>query len=134
MHQNNLLLRQVHPSFIQADKISSQVFSITSQVFKPTPKDVNKLSVYNGEKYFPQESHTHFTGIDSSYKSVGVVAVTVQECNNEELNCEENNIPFDGHSFIDFAALSGNQVEKKAKKLRNYAMERGWLYKHENEN
>lgn len=134
MQKDTLLLRQVHPSFIQADKISSQVFSITSQVFKPTPKDNNKLSVYNGEKYSPQESHTHFTNIDKSYKSHGVVAVSVEECNNEVLNCEENNIPFDGHSFIDFEPLSINQIEKKAKKLKNYAMSRGWLYKQTNEN
>ena len=122
MHQTTLLLRQVHPSFVQANKISSQVFSITSQVFRPTPKDQNQLSVYNSNKYTPQESHAHFTAIDTSYKSHGVVAVSVQECDMEGLKCEENNIPFDGHSFIDFNMLSGSQIEKKAKKLRNYAM------------
>lgn len=41
MHQDTLLLRQVHPSFVQANNISSQVFNITSQVFRPTPKDEN---------------------------------------------------------------------------------------------
>jgi len=39
MTENTLLLRQVHPSFVQDGKI-------TSQVFRPTPKDENKLSMY----------------------------------------------------------------------------------------
>lgn len=134
MHQDTLLLRQVHPSFVQADKISSQVFSITSQVFRPTPKDDYKLSVYNGEKYSPKESHAHFTNMNSDFKSYGVVAVTIQECKNEALNCTENNFPFDGHSFIDFEELPNGQIEKKAKKLKNYATERGWLYKQGDEN
>lgn len=111
MHQNTLLLRQVHPSFVQADKISSQVFNITSQVFGPTPKDENKLSVYNGEKYTPQESHAHYTNNDNNYESYGVVAVTFQECKNEALNCEEDNVPFDGHSYIDFETLSNSLIE-----------------------
>jgi hypothetical protein len=51
MTDTSLIHRQVHPSFVQAGSISSQVFSVTSQVFKPTPKDLGKLSVYNGEKY-----------------------------------------------------------------------------------
>jgi len=113
MHQDTLLLRQVHPSFVQADKISSQVFTITSQVFRPTPKDENKLSVYNGEKFTPEGSLSHFRKIDANNKSYGVVAVTAQECNNEDLNCEENNDPFDGHSIIDFTGLTNGLIEKK---------------------
>ena len=133
MHQDTLLLRQVHPSFVQADKISSQVFTITSQVFRPTPKDENKLSVYNGEKFTPEGSLSHFRKIDANNKSYGVVAVTAQECNNEDLNCEENNDPFDGHSIIDFTGLTNGLIEKKAKKLKVVAMNRGWLYKQNND-
>ena len=133
MHQDTLLLRQVHPSFVQADKISSQVFSITSQVFRPTPKDESKLSVYNGEKFTAEGSHTHFKKIDAANKSHGVVAVTVEECNNEDLNCEENNEPFEGHSIINFTSLTNGQIEKKAKKLKVVAMNRGWLYKQNDE-
>jgi hypothetical protein len=133
MHQNTLLLRQVHPSFVQADKISSQVFNITSQVFRPTPKDENKLSVYNGERFTPEVSYTHFKKIDENNKSYGVVAVTVQECGSENLSCEEDNDPFDGHSIIDFTSLNNGQIEKKAKKLKAFAITRGWLYRPKNE-
>ena len=61
MDPNTLLLRQVHPSFVQAENVSAQVFytlmqglAVTSQVFKPTPKDENQLSVYNGDKFTPE--------------------------------------------------------------------------------
>lgn len=102
--------------------ISSQVFSITSQVFKPTPKDENKLSVYNEEKFSPQESFEHFTISDSNH-SVGVVAVTVDECELESLQVYEDNDPFDGHSVIDYTGHSSNIIEKKAKKTQNYCNE-----------
>jgi len=57
------------------------------------------------------------------------MAVTPAECEMEELSCEENNIPFDGHAFIDFTGHANNQIDKKAKKLRNAALARGWLFK-----
>jgi hypothetical protein len=127
MTQETLLLRQVHPSFVQAGHISSQAFSVTSQAFKPTPKDENKLSVYNGDKFSAKASHDHFINPGLN-KSAGVVAVTPAECNIEGLRCEENNIPFDGHAIIDYTGLTSNQIDKKAKKLRTIAVNRGWLY------
>jgi hypothetical protein len=129
MEKETLLHRQVHPSFVQADKISFQVF-ITSQVFKPTPKDENKLSVYNSDKFTPKESFAHFTA-DSKNNSIGVVSVNIEECTNEELTVVEDNLPFDGHCHIDFKDIATNQMEKKAKKLKIAAIKRGWQYKSE---
>ena len=128
MDKDTQLLRQVHPSFVQANVISSQVF--TSQVFKPTPKDENKLSVYNEEKFSPQESLEHFIETPSN-QSVGVVSVTVSECETENLQAYEDNNPFDGHCVIDYSEHSNSVIEKKAKKLKSIAMLRGWLYKTE---
>jgi hypothetical protein len=42
MTEATLLLRQVHPSFIQHGRV-------TSQVFRPTLKDKRLLSVYDGD-------------------------------------------------------------------------------------
>ena len=39
MNENTLLLRQIHPAFIQQN-------TITSQAFRPTPKDEKLLSVF----------------------------------------------------------------------------------------
>ncbi len=129
MEKETLLHRQVHPSFVQADKISVQVF-ITSQVFKPTPKDYNKLSVYNSEKFTAKESFSHFIS-EPKNSSIGVVSVNIEECNLEGLNVVEDNLPFDGHCHIDFENLANNQIEKKAKKLKLAATNRGWQYKSE---
>jgi hypothetical protein len=128
MNPETLLLRQVHPSFVQAGNVSSQVFSVTSQAFKPTLKDEYKLSVYNGDKFSGEASHEHFTNTGAN-KSFGVMAVTPAECAIESLCCEENNDPFDGHAFIDFAGLTSSQIDKKAKILRNAASKRGWLFR-----
>ena len=90
------------------------------------------MSVYNGEKFTAEESYIHFKKFDDNNKSDGVVAVMVQECRNENLNCEEDNWPYDGHSTIDFTKLTNGEIERKAKKLKALATNRGWLYKHNN--
>lgn len=133
MTEETILLRQVHPSFVQANNISTQVF-ITSQTFKPTPKDNGKLSIYNGEKFTAETAFTHF--IDAGHKSAGVLGVTPNECQSVSnvLTCHEDNDPFDGHGYIDYNSLdSNNAIEKAAKKLKAAAIARGWLYLSEKE-
>jgi hypothetical protein len=125
MKNDTLLHRQINPSFVQGDSVSSQAFIVTSQAFKPTPKDNGRLSVYNSEKFTAQKAFEHFT---ENYQSRGTLSVTVEECHNESLGVNEDNIPFDGHTSIDFHEFSGSAIDKKAKKLRNYAMARGWQY------
>ena len=49
-----LLLRQVNPSWIKNGRI-------TSQVFKPTPKDAGCLSVYDGDQITAEASWRHYT-------------------------------------------------------------------------
>ncbi|MET3499645.1 hypothetical protein ABIC45_001236 [Mucilaginibacter rubeus] len=135
MHNSTLLHRQVHPAWVQDNQLSSQVFEtgvtniptgITSQVFAPTPKDENKLSVYNGEKFSAEEAYNHYV---LELESAGVVSVTVEEANSTTLQCVEDNVPFDGHSYIDFADLGTNQVKAKAKILKNFANKRNWTFR-----
>lgn len=124
MEKETLLLRQVHPSFVQGDNISTQVFS--SQVFTPTEKDNNLLSTYNGDKFSADESFYHFES--QGFKTSGVVAVSNAECQNESLPVIEDNYPFDGHCSIDYNGLSSSAAKKKAKKLKKRASDRGWLF------
>lgn len=124
MDSKNILLRQVHPSFVQGDSISSQVFS--SQTFRPTPKDNNKLSVYNETLFSPKESFDHFS--EQGYTSAGVVGVSKGECDAESLPVNEDNIPFEGHCSIDYNGLETGAIKKKAKKMKNYASKRGWIF------
>jgi hypothetical protein len=126
MDKETKVHRQVNPSFVQADGISSQVFSVTSQAFKPTPKDDNMLSVYNDEKYSAEASYDHFK--QQGYESAGVLSLLIKECHTEGLSVTEDNEPFDGHSYIDFTSLGNSAIDKKAKKLKKYALDRGWQH------
>lgn len=124
MDSNNKLFRQVHPSFVQGNSVSSQVFS--SQTFRPTPKDNNKLSVYTETIFTAKESFDHFQ--NQGYISAGVVGVTKGECDAENLSVSEDDLPFKGHCSIDYNGLGAGTIKNKAKKLKNYATKRGWIF------
>ena len=72
MNSETLLLRQVHPSFVQNGRI-------TTQAFTPTLRDQNRLSVYDGDLIEAEPAWIHYTSI-LDLQSIGVVAVTVAEC------------------------------------------------------
>jgi len=114
------LLRQVNPSWVQAGHI-------TSQVFKPTPKDCKRLSVYDGDKISPEDSWNHFTN-SLGHRSVGVMAVTVGECRKESLAAEADPNPFPEHVLIKFDGCSNSEIEKKAKHLKKAAEARDWQF------
>jgi len=120
MTEFTLLLRQVSPSWVKEGRL-------TSQVFKPTPKDNNRLSAYNGDMISPQDSWKHWTTV-LNLNSVGVLAITVDECNKQGLAVECDGDPFPEHSTINFEGLSRRQQETKAKFLRKFALDRGWRY------
>ncbi len=133
MEEKSLLHRQIHPSFVVNDIVSNQAFVenkliVSSSSFLPTVKDEDKLSVYNGEKFSAKDSFDHYT---RNYSSCGVLSVSVEEVNSTiPLTTQEDNVPFDGHCYIDFSMVkSKNQKTKKAGKLRDFAVKRNWSYK-----
>ena len=120
MTSETLLHRQVHPTWIQAGRISSQVF-------RPTAKDEKLLSVYDGDLVGPEgawDHYVHYLG----YQSIGVIAVTMGECQVQALPVRSDPAPFPAHAVIDFNAFAGAEVERKAKFLKVAAEARGWLY------
>lgn len=121
MDDQTQLLRQVHPSFVQDGKI-------TSQVFRPTPKDDKKLSSYDGDKITPEASYAHFTARPDC-RSVGVVSITTVECHALDLPTEADPDEFPEHVLIDFSNFEKKEIEKKAKILRANAESRDWLFK-----
>ncbi len=134
MDELTLLHRQVHPSFVLENKISTQVFEeaiqrssqIASSVFTPKSTDDGFLSVYNGEKHSAKDSYQHY--VSQNFESAGVVAVTKGECGALSLPCIDDNDPFDGHASIDFKPLGNNAIKAKAKLLKNFATNRGWQF------
>ena len=122
MTSATLLLRQIHPAFVKVGRV-------TSQAFRPTPKDEHKLSVYDGDMIQAADAWAHYRA--RKLESAGVTAVTVEECEKEDLVVRSSPEHFPEHAEIDFLDFNPNQCEKKSKKLRNAAEQRGWLYRAE---
>lgn len=120
MNSNTVLLRQVHPSFFQNGRV-------TSQVFRPTPKDEQKLSLYDGDKIAPQPAYRHYIEV-LACESIGVLGVSVSECAELDLPAIEDHEPFPEHVVLDYSAFAKNVIETKAKLLKSKAETRGWLY------
>lgn len=118
-----LLLRQIHPSFVQNQRV-------TSQAFQPTPKDKKKLSVYDGDQISPENAFNHYVG-KLRLKSIGVMGVSVEECKQISLSAKLDPEPFPEHVVIDFSDCTNREIKKKAKYLRSKATTRGWLYQDE---
>ncbi|MCS1407242.1 MAG: hypothetical protein M2R45_00399 [Verrucomicrobia subdivision 3 bacterium] len=120
VNDNTLLLRQIHPNWIQDDVI-------TSQAFTPTPKDSQELSVYDGDQITPEQSWNHYTDTLKNV-SAGVVAVAVSECKGAGTTARPDPEPFPQHAVIDFGSLSRSKTKKIGKILAKHARERGWQY------
>ena len=120
MNNNTFLLRQIHPGFVQNGRASSQAF-------RPTPKDEQKLSVYDGDQITPADAFEHYTKI-LKLGSSGVLAVSMAECRALDLPVTPDPASFPEHVLIDFSAYGKSATEKKAKLLKAKAEVRGWLY------
>lgn len=121
MHPDTPLLRQIHPSFVQLGRP-------TSQAFRPTPKDEFHLSVDDGSRIDPKASWERFTS-NLNFHSTGVMAITLAECSAQELPVIEDGIPYPEHCSIDFSSLTRGTIEKRAKVLVRHAIQRDWLFK-----
>ena len=121
MNDDTLLLRQVNPSWVQHGRV-------TSQAFRPTPKDQHKLSAYDGDQISAEKSWVHYT-TTLKFSSIGTLAVTVMECKQQELPAAPDPEPFPEHVVIDFTGFGKSQVEHKSKKLKAAAEVRGWKYR-----
>lgn len=107
---DELLFRQVHPTWI-VDGVPS------SQTFKPTPKDEGKLSIALASKIDAEGAYRHHIEV-LKLASVGSWAVTVAEVTEAELNSFEE--PLDdspAHGFVDYRGLARRPTEKAAKVL-----------------
>lgn len=120
MNDYTLLLRQIHPGFIQNGRPSSQAF-------RPTPKDEQKLSVFDGDMISPSDAWDYYNK-NLCLVSIGVMAVSVPECSDLALSVIPDPEPFPEHVLIDFSAHGKSAIEKKAKQLKVKAETRGWLF------
>jgi hypothetical protein len=119
-----LLHRQVHPSWIQAGRP-------TSQAWRPTPKDEGLLSVSRASQRAAADSYRHHTKVLGRL-SAGVWGVTVEECTGVGLSAFadpiDEPIPDPAHAVIDFRGLSDKDCRIRGAQLQNLANKRGCIY------
>ncbi|HEY4014800.1 MAG TPA: hypothetical protein VGM06_15765 [Polyangiaceae bacterium] len=124
---DELLFRQVHPTFVRDGRPSSQAF-------RPTAKDERKLSVARGSITTAATAFQHHTerlGLPSG----GTWGVTVGECREQGLpafsdpvTAPPEKVADPAHAIIDFTTHSRNQVDAKGARLARTAFERGRLH------
>lgn len=121
MNDETLLLRQVHPQFLQDDQL-------TSQAFFPFPKDAGHLSVYDGDQISPEASYRHYTET-LELPSKGVWTVAGAESTGLGLVHVPDPLPESpAHAVIDFGQRPEKECRKLSKRLRDYAVQRGCLH------
>ncbi len=114
------LYRQINPSWVQAGRV-------TSQAFRPTPKDNDLLSVYNGDLITAEGSWQHFADV-LGLASAGTLAVTVGECVELLLPARPDPEPFREHAVIDFTGKTKSERKRASEILRGKAQARGWQF------
>ena len=120
MNQNTLFYRQIPDRYIKPDG------HVASIAFLPMPKDKHMLSVYDGDKISASDALVHFTET-LGCSSVGVLAVTGAECENESLTFHEDYDEHPYHALIDFSGKDDKACKKISEHLRAAAIIRGWL-------
>ena len=122
MSPETLLYRLVHPAHVHGERF-------TSQVFRP-PADSRLLTVFDETAISPEEvwawSKDFFP---SGRRFVGIVAVSVVECESLQLSVAESPGQLKGESAIDFVGLSRSQLRQTAAILRSFAADRGWIFR-----
>jgi hypothetical protein len=111
--------RQIHPSWLQDGKVTSQAFSATK-------KDEGKLSVDHGGMVLPKEAFDLHT--QSGLKSLGVLSLTFAEIRSQNLGVIHDREGRASHCHIPVTELSNKERKTIAKVLRGIAVERGWQY------
>ena len=118
MNLQTPLWRQIHPSFLIGDQASSQAF-------RPTPKDKDRLSFDDGDQITAEDAWRRHAS-ERNLRSIGVLSVTPQECDGEGLEVIPDGVPEPEHVSVNFAGKTNGERKTISKYLRDFAMARGW--------
>lgn len=120
MNPETPLWRQIHPSFLVGDQPGSQAF-------RPTPKDQDLLSFDDGRRITAEASWQRHTG-PRGLASIGVMGLAVAECSGECLQAIADGVPDPEHVSVSFAGKTTGQRKAISKRLRDFAVARGWQF------
>jgi hypothetical protein len=122
MSPDILLYRVVSVAFVHRS-------DITLQVFQPRQSGEKLLHVYNGERVSADEAWNDFIRLSHTPpKYIGVVGVTVSECESLSLAVQES-VYDPVHAQIDFSHLTHSEIRRRAHALKELANARGWLFR-----
>lgn len=127
--KNEVLFRQIHPSFMEDNEPSSDRF-------RPSVRDQHRLSVDRSALTTAAEAHARF--VSGGRKSVAVFGLSVGEFDAENIPCSEDPIPASAnepenpaHALADYAAHELATQKLVAKRLKRLAVARGCLHRAE---
>jgi hypothetical protein len=98
-----------------------------SQAFRPTPKDRDLLSFDDGNRISAEASWQRHTG-PRGLASIGVLGLSVSECEGECLPVLADGVPDPEHVSVSFVGKSSGQRKAISKRLREFAVARGWQF------
>ena len=118
-----LLYRQVHPSFLEADNV------VGTRTFDPLRSGAGSrsLSVYDGNEMSPAAAFEHYTE-ELGLPSCGIIAVDAEECAQLGVEVVYDGLGFPAHASLQFQGLSRRLCRASARRLRDFALARGWLH------
>lgn len=123
---DEVMLRQVHPSFIEDGEPSSQPF-------RPTPKDDSQLSVDRGSMTTAKESYDLY--VSGRLSSIAVYGVSVGEFGDEGVACHPDPIVAaqgtaanQAHAYADYSVHTDGKQKTVAKRIKLKAIARGRLH------
>jgi hypothetical protein len=115
-----LLHRNVHPTFILDNRITSQAFLLKKE-------DCGKLSVKRNSMAKAKIAYERYTS--HGFESGGVWSITVAECDELGLKVYADPIETDdSHSIVDLTAYNKSQARKYTDRLSRKAQDRGCQY------
>ena len=123
---SEILFRQIHPNFMHNGEPSSDRF-------RPSERDQNRLSVDRSSMVAASESHALYMG--NGLASAAVFGVTVAEFADEAITCVADpvegtvtTVPNRAHALADYSAHAAPRQKIIAKKLQRAAVARGRLH------
>ena len=125
---DGLVYRQVHSDHIKESHRAS------SRAFNPLAsggdegRHLRILSVYDGSQVSAEDAYRHYTE-ELGLSSVGVLALSVQECVEMGIVVDPDGRGFPAHVSLRFPRLSRRATTSLARKLADLAMARGWQYR-----
>lgn len=118
--ETEILFRQIHPSWVHGQRI-------TSQAFRPTKKDEGRLSVDRSAKTTCADSYSNHLAL--GLRTIAVYGVTVGEVIASNCAVMDDPQPDKGaHAFVEFDGLSKSQTDAVAGRLKDFAVARKQLH------